>query len=65
VLLVVGHQPTSSQVAELLIGGGSLRLPTGALARVDLDVDQWDVGRTRMRSADLAGSAPALPQEEL
>ena len=41
VLLVVGHQPTSSQVAELLIGGGSLRLPTGALARVDLDVDQW------------------------
>lgn len=46
VLLVVGHEPTSSEVVQFLIGGGSLRLPTGALARIDLDVDEWtDVGR--------------------
>jgi phosphohistidine phosphatase len=41
VLLVVGHEPTWSQVAEFHIGGGLLRLPTGALARIDLDVDEW------------------------
>jgi phosphohistidine phosphatase len=41
VLMVVGHEPTLSQLAEFLIGGGSLRLPTGALARIDLDVDEW------------------------
>ena len=41
VLLVVGHEPTCSEVAGFLIGGGSLRLPTGALARIDLDVDEW------------------------
>lgn len=41
VLLVVGHEPTLSQLAETLIGGGTLRLPTGALARIDLDVAEW------------------------
>ncbi|MFZ0995258.1 MAG: histidine phosphatase family protein [Candidatus Dormiibacterota bacterium] len=41
VLLLVGHEPCLSQLAELLIGGGSLRLPTGALARIDLDVEAW------------------------
>jgi phosphohistidine phosphatase len=41
VLLVVGHEPTWSEVAELLIGGGALSLPTGALARIDLNVDRW------------------------
>jgi len=46
VLLVVGHEPAWSGVAGFLIGGGSLRLPTGALARIDLDVDEWtNVGR--------------------
>jgi len=45
VLIVVGHEPTWSETAEFLIGGGSLRLPTGALARIDLDIDEWtDVG---------------------
>jgi phosphohistidine phosphatase len=34
VLLVVGHEPTSSEVVQFLIGGGSLRLPTGALVRI-------------------------------
>jgi phosphohistidine phosphatase len=41
VLLVVGHEPTLSQLAEFLIGGGSLRLPTGALARIELDAAEW------------------------
>jgi phosphohistidine phosphatase len=41
VLLIVGHEPTSSHLAEFLIGGGSLRLPTGALARIDLNVADW------------------------
>jgi phosphohistidine phosphatase len=41
VLLVVGHEPTLSQLAEFLTGGGSVRLPTGALVRVDLDVAEW------------------------
>jgi phosphohistidine phosphatase len=41
-LLAVGHEPTWSETAELLIGGGRVRFPTAALARVDLDVDRWD-----------------------
>ena len=41
VLLVVGHEPTSSELTGLLIGGGAVRMPTAALARVDLDIDAW------------------------
>ena len=41
-LLAVGHEPTWSETAAALIGGGRLRLPTGGLARIDLDVDRWD-----------------------
>jgi phosphohistidine phosphatase len=44
-LLVVGHEPTTSETASLLVGGGRLRVPTAALARIDLDVARWsDVG---------------------
>jgi phosphohistidine phosphatase len=42
VLLAVGHEPTWSEAVAALIGGGEIRFPTGALARVDLDVDGWD-----------------------
>jgi phosphohistidine phosphatase len=42
VLLAVGHEPTWSEAVAALIGGGEIRFPTGALARVDLDVDAWD-----------------------
>lgn len=42
VLLAVGHEPTWSDAAAVLIGGGRLRLPTAALARIDLEVDHWD-----------------------
>jgi phosphohistidine phosphatase len=40
-LLLVGHQPTWSMFAEGLIGGGNLRFPTAALARINLHVERW------------------------
>lgn len=42
VLLAVGHEPTWSEAAAVLIGGGNLRLPTGALVRIDFGDDGWD-----------------------
>lgn len=39
--LVVGHQPTWSEVALRLIGGGALRLATGAVVCIGLDVHGW------------------------
>jgi len=41
VLLIVGHEPTWSETVEILIGGGRVRMPTGAMARVELDLDSW------------------------
>jgi len=40
-LLLVGHQPTWSELASALIGGGHVKMPTAALARIDFDVDGW------------------------
>jgi phosphohistidine phosphatase len=40
-LMVVGHEPTCSEVVKLFIGGGSIRMPTAALARIDLVVNEW------------------------
>ena len=40
-LLLVGHQPTWSLFAGGLIGGGQLRYPTAALAKIGLHVDRW------------------------
>ncbi len=42
VLLAVGHEPTLSAALAALVGGGVVRFPTAALARVDFDVDRWD-----------------------
>lgn len=42
VLLAVGHEPTWSEALSLFIGGGQVRLPTGALARIDFDIDRWE-----------------------
>ena len=39
--LFVGHEPTWSELASFLIGGGNLRFPTAALARIDLEVPGW------------------------
>ncbi|MEM9996219.1 MAG: histidine phosphatase family protein [Bacteroidota bacterium] len=41
-LLLAGHQPTWSDTASLLIGGGDVRFPTAALARINLHIDAWD-----------------------
>jgi phosphohistidine phosphatase len=40
-LMVVGHNPTWELMAHLLIGGGNLRFPTGALARIKLPCHSW------------------------
>ncbi len=40
-VVVVGHEPTSSELAATLAGGGHLRLPTAAMVRIDLDVGTW------------------------
>jgi phosphohistidine phosphatase len=42
ILVAVGHEPTWSETASLLIGGGRLRFPTAAVARLDFNVDRWD-----------------------
>jgi len=41
VLLLVGHEPTWSSAVSRLVGGGAVRYPTAALARVDVDVSRW------------------------
>lgn len=40
-LLLVGHEPTWSSLAAGLCGGGRLRLPTAAVARIDVGVERW------------------------
>jgi phosphohistidine phosphatase len=40
-LLLAGHEPTWSTLAAALIGGGWLRFPTAAMARVDFQIDSW------------------------
>ena len=41
-LLAVGHEPTWSEAVSAFIGGGEVRLPTAAMARIDFDIDRWD-----------------------
>jgi phosphohistidine phosphatase len=40
-LLLAGHEPTWSALASDLMGGGRLRFPTAAMARIDFEVDSW------------------------
>ena len=40
-LLLAGHEPAWSGLAAELIGGGELRFPTAAMARIDFEVDRW------------------------
>ena len=40
-ILLAGHQPTWSLFASGLIGGGQLRYPTAALAKIGLHVERW------------------------
>ena len=40
-VLLAGHEPTWAELASRLMGGGDLRFPTAALARLDLDIARW------------------------
>ena len=40
-VMFVGHEPTTSLLAGQLIGGASIRFPTAAVARIDLNVAHW------------------------
>jgi len=40
-LLLAGHEPTWSLVVGLLVGGGSVRMPTAAMARIDFEAECW------------------------
>jgi len=40
-VVAVGHEPTWSDTASRLIGGGNLRLATCAVAAVGLDIQGW------------------------
>lgn len=40
-LLLVGHEPTWSEMVCLLAQVGKLRFPTAAMARVDLHIERW------------------------
>lgn len=42
VLLVVGHEPTSSGLISLLVGGGRHEMVTAALAGIEADIDNWE-----------------------
>jgi phosphohistidine phosphatase len=40
-VLLVGHEPTWSALVSLLIGGGSIRLPTAGVAGIRFEADSW------------------------
>ena len=51
-LLIAGHEPTSSSLVEWLIGGGSIHMPTAAVACLDLQDHGWtdlDAGSCELR----------------
>ena len=58
-VLLVGHEPTWSDLASALAGGGRLRLPTAGVVVLELEIDAWaEIGP---KSAVLAGLiTPAL-----
>jgi phosphohistidine phosphatase len=39
--MLVGHEPTWSELTTFLIGGGHLRVPTAALVCIEFDVASW------------------------
>lgn len=41
-LLLAGHEPTWSTAVEGLAGGGSVRMVTASVARIDLPVESWE-----------------------
>ncbi len=50
--MLVGHEPTWSSLAHLLIGGANIRFPTAAMSRIDFYYNDWrsvDVGCGQLR----------------
>ena len=61
-LMVVGHEPTCSQVVSLLIGGGLVRMPTAAIGPRGPCRQRVGRGRPGHGRALLAGrAAPGAP----
>ena len=51
-LMLVGHEPTWSSLTSMLIGGGNIRFPTAAMARIDFYYNDWrsvDIGSGQLR----------------
>jgi len=47
-LVVIGHEPTTSRLAALLVGGGTFEVKTASVLRIDVPVVRWaDVGAGR------------------
>lgn len=40
-VMLVGHEPVWSELINSLIGGGNIRMPTAAIAKINLFVDEW------------------------
>lgn len=40
-VMLVGHETTWSELTALLTGGGNVRFPTGAMARMDFAAETW------------------------
>ncbi len=40
-VMIVGHEPTSSELVSRLIGGGQVAFPTAAIARIDFEMTRW------------------------
>ena len=40
-VMLVGHEPTSSELIAHIVGGGNHRLPTAGLARMDTGTTRW------------------------
>lgn len=50
-VVVVGHEPTTSRLAALLVGGGAFEVKTASVLRIDVPVVRW---------ADVAAGRGAL-----
>lgn len=40
-LMLVGHEPTWSELASYLLGGGTIRVPTAAMVCLEFDIAAW------------------------
>ncbi|HID81923.1 MAG TPA: histidine phosphatase family protein [Chromatiales bacterium] len=40
-VMLVGHEPVWSELTSLLVGGGNIRMPTAAVVKINLFVDEW------------------------